>query len=469
MITRGSKTVAAPPRKDFLNAAQRKELGRSLKDKLTKGYGLDFPGFVAEQVDAFLASQQPVNSKTLGELEAAVKRGVVRLRAQPKPAAPLPPPAPTPAVESRVPSAAVVAVEPVEVEDEITLYREEIARQEAEIDVKRRRLMQTAVRAQLSQQMQTKKETQEKARREEESYAACQKRQAEEQAHRAAEIEQRAVAKKAQLLSMQNRIIEERRQVLESERRAEQEADLRFNDCLREELCRAKIETEERAAEKRTAMSLLMQQNEEWKRAKEKQEEENRREEANAERLADQIAKEEEAYRTETLKLRNERINSLLKAGEGTLKTMNSRKNEEEERLKKFAKKQDELLARRDDLLRRKQEENKQLYKQYLAGQIAEKENIRMAEKARCQQQADFWATDAAFFADIKQRATAKNVEEMREYKSTLEAQISEKAVKKQPPAREQDQQMLREDLRAQLEELRETKALVDAQLNLFK
>ena len=468
MITRGLRPVLSAPKKDFLNPAQRKELARSLKDRLTKSFGLAFPGFVAEEVDAFLASQQPVNAKTLAELETRVKKGVLRLRAQPTPQ-----PAPTalitepdfapppPPVEQLLPH--------TDSAEEIELYRREIAQQEAELEVKRRRLAQTAVRAQLNDQIKAKEESRQRQREAEAKYTACERQQENAQNQRAAEIEQRAAAEKARLLAMQNRIIDERKQALETERRAEREADLRIHDALREELCREKEEAAERVVQKRREMTLLMQQNEEWKRCKELQEEEARRQETAAQLLADQLAEEEEQRRNAVSRARSENISSLIRAGEGTLRSIQSRKNDEEHRMNQYCKRQEDMLSRKEELIRLKEGENKKLYKDYLMAQMAEKENRRLEEESQRLKQAACWAVDEHFYTGVKQQLSEKARQGLREHQATLDAQIAAKEEKKASSKHTSDPELTKNSLKAQLEELRGTKAALDAQLRLFK
>lgn len=470
MIVRGSKSVKKQPRSDFLSAAQRRELAISLKDRLTKSYGLGFSEFVCTQVDTFLAAQGPINSQTLSELESVVCRGVAALRGGKAPQVAIPDPevcSPvlTPSAVSEPRKAPGVEHADEEV-DETVCYQQKIAQYEAEIECKKRRLAQAAVRAQLNQQILAKEESRAKQEAGKASYTACLDQQRQEQAEYAAKAAQRNAEEKARLLEMQKKIISERREAQAAQRAAEQAADEKVTASIREELSRARIEAAQKAAQKRADAAELMRKNEEWKEQRQQQEKAAREQEIQMQRIATEFRQAQEERQAAEVRARSERISSLIKAGEGTLRNVQSRKEEEEQRVRKYQAKQEALLARRDKMLAKQKKESQSLYRQFLSAQVAEKEDQARAKEAQNRQQADFWSKDKEFAAEIHRQQAEKNRKDALEYQETLNAQIEEKKVKSLPLHEAQLDR--KELLRERLENLKVTKDLIELQLQLI-
>ena len=483
MITRTRSAPKVAPKSDFLTTAQRKDLHSKLLDKFTKLYGLSCPGQVKAEVDRFFASGAKINSKTLAELEKKIRAESLKYKSN----APSKANAPvcqntaqatvedlkqtkekTSTEEDFSAPAKAKATEDDEEEpevDEIAFYKNYIAKQEKEIEAKRKQLQQKSVKSQLDQQLSRKEQVKSQIKKMEEGYAECEKQQIMMANQRAEEIAQKAREDKNKLLEMQKKILEERTKQINQEKEKEKEVQNKITACLREDLSKAKADAFKKAEEQRKTAAKMMSDNEERKKRKNELEAQQRKEEMELQNTADRIAKEQEERRNAEVKARSDKINNMIKAGENTVNRMRDRKDEEEARLMKYWKRKNEQTDKKEEIIKNREKENKVLYKQFLDMQMIEKQEKVAAEKELVKQQADLWAKDIELFKESRTNKTLVLHQDLKAYKEKLDEQVKEKQMKMQVSNNKED---VKDALLRQIADLESTKQSIEAQLSCF-
>lgn len=479
MITRTMSVKKTQPKQDFLNAAQRKELKGKLQEKFTKLYGLTCPSVVQGILDKFFKSNEHINAKTLSELEKQIRSECVKNKTNSQKvqsetklkhqedavsgAASSEPPA--------KPKCDTICTrneqneEDEEGLDELAVYRSYIAKQEKEVDMKRKELQQKSVRSQLNHQISQKCERKEQEKLKEQKYAEHEHQKFVDAQQRADDMAVKAKMEKQKLLEMQKKILDERTKQLKTEKENERNIDLKITECLKEDLSKAKADAAQKAEEQKRNAAQVMRDNEERKKRKLEQEAQQRKEEMELQNMADKLAQEQEERRNAEIKTRSERINMMIKAGEHTLNKVKTRQDEEEAKIMKYWKRKNEQTDKKETLIKQKEKENKILYRQFLDQQIKEKKNIQEAEKAHIKQQADIWAADVEMFSKTKALKAEVNREELNAYKNTLEEQISKKKHKSRGTV---DEEAEKEKLLVRIQELESTKRSIEEKLAVF-
>lgn len=481
MITRTTSTQVPAPKQDFLNPSQRRELKNKLLDKFTKFFGLSSPAVVSAMIDDFFKSGVQVNSKTLAELERNIKAECLKhktndqkLKAEPVPQQTYTTPyiADSTQVDFSKDNIKTTNNKTQEENDEeedfdeLAYYKSYILKQEKEVELKRKELQKKSVRAQLDQQITIKNEKKEQDKLHEQKYAEYEHEKYLNAQRRADMMAQKAKDEKQKLLDMQRLILEDRAKKLALEKENDRNLDLKITACLKEDFSKTKKEAAQKAEDQKKMAAQVMRENEERKRRKEQQEAQQKKEEMELQAMADRLAQEQEERRNAEIKARSDRINSMIKAGENMLNSVNTRKNEEEARIMKYWKRKNEKTDQKEAFFKQQEKENKVLYRQFLDAQIKEKRELQDAEKQHIKEQGLIWDADCQMYAQNRAQKAASNREEVREYKDTLDEQIRQRQEKTMKQTR--DFEAEKEELLHRIHDLESTKQGIEARLAVF-
>lgn len=450
------RDVPAKPKElkdDFLNDAQRRELRKMLTEKYTKLYGLANPALVTDEINKFFKATPQINQKALVELEAHIKKQMIKSRsnATPKPtleSAPASKSAHTPAVQVIDQSENECQNRPKQMppgmkdcpefeglhEDEwdnIGVYQAYILKQEKELEKKRKQLEQKATRSQLEHQVKEKGRRADELKDEHKSYVNLERMQHErflKQQQAAADERER---EKKEIFNMQTKMIQARNAQLDKEKKVQDEIDKRILDSVETDLAKQRELQAARAVAKRQEMEQVRMENEVRKTKKAEQEKRERKEEIELQKMANELAQDLENQRTAEMKAKAEKVHQMMIVGDHAIRDQKAKTMEEERRLVEYQEKKSRLIEAREKRLKEREKENKTKYKEILDLQIQERDDKLKAERDYLREQASLWKQEEEYYSQFNEAKSQSQKAGLDEYKKLLDQQTKEKEGKR--------------------------------------
>ncbi len=487
MITRSLKTTKTRKKRDFLNAAQKKQLKNMLIEKFTKLYGLANPKAVRETVEKFFKSKKNVNSKNLLKLEEQVKKEALRYKSkttkpEQKKTGQITETVPQEVVESQIEQEGQQQkFEPrneddsdctgnesqAENWDTIGMYQAYITKQEKELEKQKKKLKQKALKSLLDNQIKDKSLKKTKFSQEIESYATAEQIMQQKYLEKEQERESELEKNKQKLMEMQKRIIKEKENRVELKRLKEQQADEQIMKCIKDDLAKQKQIQIIRHQEKLKEMRKIKEENESRKKLKLEQEKKDKKEEIHLQNLAIKLQLELEQRRVEEMNRKSEKIQKIMIIGEKVVKKQKDKNLEEEKRINKYIRRRNREMKRRQKRLEKEKETNKVKYKHFLDEQVKEKNSRLKEERDYIRQQADIWRNDEKLYKEVLKTEKREKIENKLKYREELERQIREKEnIEKKKKAFEPNEEEIKAQLIEKIQELEHQKNVLSQQLN---
>ncbi len=494
MITRDFKSQKVPPKDNFLNSQQKKELKKMLIEKFTKLFGLANPSAVVEEVDRFYSANGPINSKTLAELEEQIKRDSIKYKSN----------VPKSQKKTQIPRTEVrqssnenqcpnfteetengnncainakakIGLAPKTAEDEeegdwdtLGAYQAYILKQEKELEKKKQALEQKAIRIQLNKQINEKEHRQKMDKEEHESYVNVETLQLEHHKQQTELNEKRKAEEKKQLFNLQQKMIKERDLQLAKEKEVNDAMERKIKECIENDLVKQKQLQIAQAEIKRAEMIKVREENDIRKLKKKEMDDRDRKEEIELQKLSDKLAEELENQRNYELKAKADKIQQMIVMGEKVVKNQKEKNLEEERKINEYIEKKERAMNRKEKRTQMTEKENKEQYKKFLEYQMQDKKERNANEKNFYREQADVWKQEEDFYAKIKEEQNLKINAENKNYKDILEKQIQEKQsrIAKKANIEMPDEELMKQKLFEQIQSLDLQHQLLNEQLS---
>jgi hypothetical protein len=494
MITRDFKSQKLPPKNNFLNPQQKKELRKMLIEKFTKLFGLANPSAVVEEVDRFFNANGPINSQTLAELEEQIKREAIKYKsngAQSQKKSQMPKTEIQKSVnENQCPNFAeetengnncalnakaknCLAPKAGEEDEEgdwdtLGAYQAYILRQEKELEKKKRALEQKAIRIQLNKQIKEKDHKEKLEKEEHESYVNVETLQLEHHKYQTELNEKRKAEEKKQLFNLQHKMIKERDLQLAKEKEVNDTMERKIKECIENDLVRQKQLQIAQNEIRRAEMVKVREENDLRKQKKKEMDERDRKEEIELQKLSDKLAEELENQRNAELKAKADKIQQMIVMGEKVVKNQKEKNIEEERKINEYIEKKERAMNRKEKRTQLTEKENKEHYKKFLEYQMQDKKERNVNEKNFYREQADIWKQEEEFYAKIKQEQNLKINAENKQYKDILEKQVQEKQARitKKANIEMPDEELMKQKLFEQIQSLDLQHQLLNEQLS---
>ena len=436
---------------DFLNPDQRKELKKRLIEKFTKTYGLCNPKLIQDEVESFFAKNEQLNQKMLADLETRIKKAVLKFKSNQGSNANKPQPgqthnetvAPLEIVEENQNEAVCHArsskqnlpSDLQEMEDDewdnVGVYQAYIQKQEKELEKKKRKLEQNAVRAQLDGQVVEKKNKACDKKSEHESYVNMEKQQHVRFLQQQKDTLQMKENEKKELFNMQTKMINARNSQLEKEKQLQDEIDKRIMNSIETDLAKQREIQAARAEAKKKEMIKVREENEARKLKRLEQEENERKEEIELQKLTNELAQDLENQRNAELKAKADKIQQMMLVSDHVVKDQKNKNLEEEKKLLNYVEKKNRLIELKDKRMQMKEKENRLKYREILDLQMKERDEKLKGEREYIREQATLWKQEEEFYSKFNESKTSCQKKTIEEYKKLLEQQILEKEEKK--------------------------------------
>ena len=459
---------------DFLNPNQRKELKKRLIEKFVKIHGLCNPKLVHDEVEEFFAKNEQLNQKMLADLETKIKKAVLKFKSNEGPKR-------DKAEPEKKPNEAIAPLEIVEENqnegachkeaakqgvpselqdlendewDNVGVYQAYILKQEKELEKKKRKLEQKAIRAQLDSQVTDKQGKACELRSEHESYVDLEKQQHNRFLQQQKETLKLKEDEKKELFNMQTKMIEARNSQLDKEKKLQDEIDQKIMNSIETDLAKQREIQAARAEAKKKEMIKVREENEARKLKRLEMDEKERKEEIELQKLANELAQDLENQRTAELKAKADKIHQMMVVGDHVIKDQKKKNLEEEKKLLNYVEKKNRLIELKDKRMQMKEKENRLKYREILDLQMKERDEKLKNEREYIREQATLWKQEEEFYSKFNESKTQNQKKSIDEYKKLLERQILEKEEKKKQlrnlkfPNEEQVKDILLEQIR---------------------
>jgi hypothetical protein len=290
---------------------------------------------------------------------------------------------------------------------------------------------QKAMRAQLERQVAEKKQKNQELKTDFDSYADLERQQNEQSKRLQEETERQKIAKKKEVLEMQQRMIDARNKQIKQEKRAASEVDAKIREAVTQDIALQQELQANRIITQKQEMQRVKEDNERRRLMKQEQSERERQEELKLQRLTDQLAADVENQHAQELKAKSDKINLMMTAGRNLVNEQRLKNQEDESKRAEFNRRKERVLEMKEKKIKMKEEENKRKYKEILDVQIMERQLKLKAEREYIREQSDLWKQEAEHHEHFSKEKNEAWKTEVAQYKNLLEQQIAEKESKR--------------------------------------